>query len=147
MNNSQPDNYGNSRGKGEIKLDSVPVTLKQTHMPSDKENFEAELISNVFLLPKIDFFVEFLLVSYFDIVRKNVKDSVPKTIMHFLVNRSKEMIQNELVAALYREELFDDLLEESTLIAQRREETKKMMDYLKKAHEILNEVRDFQVNL
>jgi dynamin 1-like protein len=90
---------------------------------------------------------EFLLVSYFDIVRKNVKDSVPKTIMHFLVNRSKEMMQNELVAELYKEDLFDDLLEESSLIAQRRDETKKLMDILKKAHEILNEVRDFQVNL
>ena len=76
-----------------------------------------------------------------------MKDSVPKTIMHFLVNRSKEMIQNELVAALYKEDLFDELLEESTLIAQRRDETKKLMDILKKAHEILNEVRDFPVNL
>jgi len=46
-----------------------------------------------------------LLSSYFGIVRKNVQDSVPKTIMHFLVNCAKDNIQNELVSMLYREVL------------------------------------------
>jgi dynamin 1-like protein len=30
-----------------------------------------------------------LIVSYFDIVRKNLNDVVPKTIMSFMVNKSK----------------------------------------------------------
>ena len=66
--------------------------------------------------------------------------------MHFLVNKSKECIQNELVAALYKEDLFDELLQESPIIAQKRLSCKTMIDTLKKAHDILNEVRDFQVN-
>jgi hypothetical protein len=44
-----------------------------------------------------------LLASYFSIVRKNIQDSVPKTVMHFLVNCAKDNIQNELVSQLYRE--------------------------------------------
>jgi hypothetical protein len=34
-----------SRSKPEAKLEQVPVTLKPTHAPTDKENFETELIS------------------------------------------------------------------------------------------------------
>ncbi len=54
--------------------------------------------------------VESLLCSYFNVVRKNVKDLVPKSIIFFLVNSSKENIQNELVSALYKEELFEELV-------------------------------------
>jgi hypothetical protein len=51
---------------------------------TEKETFETQLIQN-------------LLMSYFGVVRKNVGDMVPKSIIHFLVNRSKITIQNELV--------------------------------------------------
>jgi len=115
------------------RLPQVPSTIKPINKPTNKENFETKLIKH-------------LLISYFDIVRKNVKDTVPKSIMHFLVNASKEHIQNDLVANLYKEELFDQLLEESNLIAQRRSQCQIMINTLRKAHEILNEVRDYQIN-
>jgi hypothetical protein len=65
--------------------------------------------------------------------------------MHFLVNTSKENIQNELVRCLYKEELFDELLEESPITAQRRKACKAMLDVLQRANEVLNEVRDFNM--
>lgn len=65
--------------------------------------------------------------------------------MQFLVNRSKNDIQNELVKSLYKEELFDELLEESPAIASRRKACKQMVDMLSRAQEILNEVRDFNI--
>jgi len=111
------------------KLPPVPASIRTTNAPSDRERFETELIQR-------------LLVSYFNIVRKNIQDSVPKSIMHFLVNQSKDNVQNELVAHLYKEELFDELLEESPAIAQRRRECKQRLDVLRKAQSILNEVRD-----
>jgi len=123
----------NSREAMQLQgLEHVPDRIKPSALPNDKETFETELI-------------KYLLTSYFDVVRKNVKDTVPKSIMHFLVNKSKEMMQNELVSSLYREDLFEELLQESSLVQQRREQCKSMMDILRKAHEILNEVREFQV--
>jgi hypothetical protein len=50
-------------------------------------------------------YAENLLISYFDVVRKNILDTVPKAIMYFMVNSSKENLQNELVRTLYREEV------------------------------------------
>jgi len=99
---------------------------------TEKERFETELIKS-------------LLQSYFNVVRKNVADMVPKSIIHFLVNSSKDLIQNELVGALYKEELFDELLEESPSISARRKSCANLIDILRKAHDIINEVRDFSV--
>ncbi|KAF2070342.1 hypothetical protein CYY_008345 [Polysphondylium violaceum] len=113
------------------KLAQVPSTIKTGDDLSSKEKFETELIRE-------------LLISYFNIVKKNVKDSVPKSIMHFLVNQSKEQIQNELVSQLYREELFDELLEESPQISSKRKSCKAMIDVLRKANDIINEIRDFR---
>lgn len=36
--------------------------------------------------------------SYFCIVRKNIQDSVPKTVMHCMVNWVKEHLQSEVRA-------------------------------------------------
>jgi dynamin 1-like protein len=85
------------------------------------------------------------LVSYFNIVRKNIQDLVPKAIMHFLVNQAKETIQNELVSHLYKEELFDTLLEEAPTVAARRAACKSMLDVLRRAQAILNEVRESSI--
>lgn len=61
------------------------------------------------------------------IVRKNIQDSVPKAIMHFLVNYIKDNLQSELVSQLYKKEEIDFLLEESEHIAQRRKEAQEMV--------------------
>ena len=43
-----------------------------------------------------------LLKSYYDIVRKNIQDAVPKAIMHFLVNQVKRELHNVFIRELYR---------------------------------------------
>ncbi|KAL2093605.1 hypothetical protein ACEWY4_010917 [Coilia grayii] len=71
--------------------------------------------------------IERLIKSYFLIVRKNIQDSVPKAVMHFLVNHVKDSLQSELVGQLYKSGLLDDLLTESEDMAQRRNEAADML--------------------
>ena len=70
---------------------------------------------------------EKLIRLYFNIVRKNIQDSVPKAIMHFLVNFTKDTLQSELVSQLYKAEEISKLLEESAQVAARRKEAQHML--------------------
>ncbi|KAH7975830.1 hypothetical protein HPB52_005636 [Rhipicephalus sanguineus] len=71
--------------------------------------------------------IERLIRSYFLIVRKNIQDSVPKAIMHFLVNYVKDNLQSELVTHLYKHDCFNQLLAESEHVAVRRREAAQMV--------------------
>jgi len=72
-------------------------------------------------------FTERLIRSYFYIVRKSIQDSVPKAVMHFLVNYVKDNLQSELVTHLYKSDQAEGLLVESEHIAVRRKETADML--------------------
>ncbi|XP_056596272.1 dynamin-1-like protein isoform X2 [Triplophysa dalaica] len=86
--------------------------------------------------------IERLIKSYFLIVRKNIQDSVPKAVMHFLVNHVKDSLQSELVGQLYKPLLLDDLLTESEDMAQRRNEAADMLKALQKASQVIAEIRE-----
>ncbi|XP_034259444.1 dynamin-1-like protein isoform X3 [Pantherophis guttatus] len=86
--------------------------------------------------------IERLIKSYFLIVRKNIQDSVPKAVMHFLVNHVKDSLQSELVGKLYKALLLDDLLTESEDMAQRRKEAADMLQALQRASQIIAEIRE-----
>ncbi|KAH3765574.1 dynamin GTPase [Pelomyxa schiedti] len=116
-----------------VHQDGLMFSMPNSLFPgevTEKDKFEAELI-------------KYLLRSYFDLVRKNIMDTVPKAIMHFLVNSTKESLQNELVRALYKPEKFSELLAESPQVAQKRQLCKAKLDTLQKAADIISEVRDF----
>lgn len=70
---------------------------------------------------------ERLIKSYFYIVRKSIQDSVPKAIMHFLVNFVKNNLQSELVTHLYKSEQVAELLNESEHISKRRKDAVDML--------------------
>uniref|UniRef100_A0A8B9PTK4 Dynamin-1-like protein n=1 Tax=Apteryx owenii TaxID=8824 RepID=A0A8B9PTK4_APTOW len=87
--------------------------------------------------------IERLIKSYFLIVRKNIQDSVPKAVMHFLVNHVKDTLQSELVGQLYKSLLLDDLLTESEDMAQRRKEAADMLKVLKNQDEPVRSLQRF----
>jgi dynamin 1-like protein len=89
--------------------------------------------------------IERLIKSYFYIVRKSIQDSVPKSVMHFLVNHVKDNLQSELVSSLYKQDQIANLLSESEHIGQRRKEAAEMLDALQKASQIISEVRETHV--
>ena len=86
--------------------------------------------------------IERLIKSYFLIIRKSIQDTVPKAIMHFLVNYVKDNLQSELVTHLYKHDQFDELLAESEHIAVRRREAAEMLKALQKASLIISEIRE-----
>ncbi|XP_060646518.1 dynamin-1-like protein [Drosophila sulfurigaster albostrigata] len=86
--------------------------------------------------------IERLIKSYFYIVRKSIQDSVPKAIMHFLVNYVKDNLQSELVTHLYKSEKAETLLNESDHIAVRRKEAADMLKALTRANHIISEIRE-----
>ncbi|XP_059469739.1 dynamin-1-like protein [Neocloeon triangulifer] len=86
--------------------------------------------------------IERLIKSYFYIVRKSIQDSVPKAVMHFLVNYVKDNLQSELVVHLYKSDHAEELLSESEHIARQRKEAADMLKALQKANLIISEIRE-----
>uniref|UniRef100_A0A8C9XE50 Dynamin-1-like protein n=1 Tax=Sander lucioperca TaxID=283035 RepID=A0A8C9XE50_SANLU len=108
-----PAGFGSpSKSQAINLLDSaMPVSRKL----SSKEQRDCEIIQR-------------LIKCYFLIVRKSIQDSVPKTVMHFLVNFVKEHLQSELVGQLYKQGLLQELLIESQDTAQQRTEVAQMLE-------------------
>ena len=117
-----------------VNSDGDPTFPKSSSSPNDihsRQSFDCELI-------------EKLITSYFLIVRKSIQDSVPKAVMHCLVNCVRDSIQSELVRELYKPDIVDELMEESPETMARRKEIVEMVKALQRAHEILSEIRDLQ---
>lgn len=98
--------FGESAGI-DAPLQRPPATLKVPSEVTDQEGVQVEV-------------TRVLVASYFDIVRKNLQDAVPKALMHFLVNGVAKGLQQHLIRTLYREELFCELMGEREDIAARR---------------------------
>jgi len=64
-------------------------------------------------------------------VRKSIQDSVPKAVMHFLVNYVKDNLQSELVVHLYKSDHAEEMLNESEHIARQRREAADMLKVIK----------------
>jgi len=89
--------------------------------------------------------IERLIKSYFYLTRKSIQDSVPKAVMHFMVNFVKDNLQSELVRSLYKADQIENLLSESEHIGQRRKESSEMLAALQKASQIISEIRETHV--
>ncbi|XP_030629102.1 dynamin-1-like protein isoform X3 [Chanos chanos] len=120
-----PAGFGSPAKAVNLLDTAVPVSRKL----SAREQRDCEVIQR-------------LIKCYFLIVRKSIQDSVPKTVMHFLVNYVKERLQSELVGQLYKQPLLQELLIESQDTAQQRTEVAQMLEALQKANNIISEIRE-----
>ncbi|XP_011497961.1 PREDICTED: dynamin-1-like protein [Ceratosolen solmsi marchali] len=105
------------------------VPMQASRKLSDREQRDCDVI-------------ERLIKTYFYIVRKSIQDSVPKAVMHFLVNFVKDNLQSELVTHLYKSDNAEALLNESEHIAVRRREAADMLQALTQAGHIISEIRE-----
>ncbi|KAL6515353.1 Dynamin-related protein 3A [Orobanche hederae] len=110
-----------------IYLMEPPSVLRPTETHTDQEVGEITI-------------TKLLLKSYYDIVRKNIEDSVPKAIMHFLVNHTKRELHNVFIQKLYRENLFEEILQEPDEISMKRKHTRETLRILQQAFRTLDEL-------
>lgn len=96
-----------------VILDQIPITMRANEsQESARVVMETRVIQN-------------LIFSYFNIVKKNISDLVPKTIMAFLVNESRKIAQSELVAQIYKSGDLESLLVEDPMVVETRNQCKK----------------------
>uniref|UniRef100_A0A667YWM6 Interferon-induced GTP-binding protein Mx n=1 Tax=Myripristis murdjan TaxID=586833 RepID=A0A667YWM6_9TELE len=81
-----------------------------------------------------------LVDSYMAIVNKTVRDLMPKTIMHLMINNTKDFINAELLAQLYSCGDQNSLMEESQEQAQHRDEMLRMYYALREALGIIGDI-------
>ncbi|KAH7575540.1 hypothetical protein JRO89_XS02G0138200 [Xanthoceras sorbifolium] len=110
-----------------IHLREPPTVLRPSESHSEQEAIEIAV-------------TKLLLRSYYDIVRKNIEDTVPKAIMHFLVNHTKRELHNVFIKKLYRENLFEEMLQEPEEVATKRKRTRETLRVLQQAFRTLDEL-------
>ncbi|KAH6813480.1 dynamin-related protein 3A [Perilla frutescens var. frutescens] len=115
------------QGVSMIHLREPPSVLRPSETHSDQEAIEIAV-------------TKLLLRSYYDIVRKNVEDSVPKAIMHFLVHHTKRELHNIFIKKLYRDNLFEEMLQEPDEVATKRKRTRETLRVLQQAFRTLDEL-------
>ncbi|OQV14233.1 Dynamin-1 [Hypsibius exemplaris] len=81
-----------------------------------------------------------LVDSYMKIITKTVKDLIPKTVMHLLMNETKDYIHADLMAQLYSTVDQHTLMEESQEESKRRDETLRMYHACSQALKIIGDV-------
>uniref|UniRef100_A0A8C7YIN6 Interferon-induced GTP-binding protein Mx n=1 Tax=Oryzias sinensis TaxID=183150 RepID=A0A8C7YIN6_9TELE len=81
-----------------------------------------------------------LVDSYMAIVNKCVRDLIPKTIMHLMINNVKDFINAELLAQLYSAGDQNTLMDESQEQSQRRDEVLRTHQALKEALSIIGDI-------
>ncbi|KIK03826.1 hypothetical protein K443DRAFT_676483 [Laccaria amethystina LaAM-08-1] len=113
-----------TKKKGAAVMEAPPPMIKPQSALNERETMETEVIKT-------------LIHSYFNIVKREMIDMVPKAISLTLVSHSKENLQRELLQELYKPEVLDELLKESEFVVSRRKEVLSMVQALNKAEEIV----------
>eukprot|EP00252_Welwitschia_mirabilis_P025369 TRINITY_DN7890_c0_g1_i2.p1 TRINITY_DN7890_c0_g1~~TRINITY_DN7890_c0_g1_i2.p1 ORF type:complete len:829 (+),score=169.72 TRINITY_DN7890_c0_g1_i2:397-2883(+) len=110
-----------------IQLKEPPASLRPSEVVTENEAVEIQV-------------TKLLLKSYYDIVRKNIQDLVPKTIMHFLVNHTKRELHGVFIRKLYRENIFEEILQEKGDIVDKRKRCSELLKVLQEASNTLDEM-------
>jgi vacuolar protein sorting-associated protein 1 len=150
LKQDDPSFFGSFFARGQKKkptgasvMEAPPAVIKPQTGLSERETMETEVISKCLdhlLLSHTYFYSELLIHSYFNIVKREMIDMVPKAISLTLVGHAKDDLQRELLQELYKPEVLDDLLKESEFVVNRRREVIGMVQALNKAEEYVSPV-------
>ncbi|KAF8911181.1 Dynamin central region-domain-containing protein [Gymnopilus junonius] len=95
--------------KGVAAMEAPPPSIRPQNALNERETMETEV-------------TKLLIHSYFNIIKREMIDMVPKAISLTLVSFSKENLQRELLQELYKPDVLDELLKESDFVVSRRKE-------------------------
>ena len=84
--------------------------------------------------------------SYFSIVLRNVKDSIPKAIGYFLVRKSQDSLQFELYNQVNQNQSLSSSLGEPKNITERRKALAGILGTLKNSLKVLQRDPDISAN-
>jgi hypothetical protein len=82
--------------------------------------------------------------KYFDLIRDQIKDLVPKAVVRFLVDESTRLLRPKMIETIFNSADVSDLLQEDQTITRKRVACVAIVGALRKAQQILNEVRIFK---
>jgi len=134
------------RKKSNLATSQQRRSSKPSSFNSNDSLYPSKNLSNATQREQLELLViKRFIRSYFGIVKKNIADLVPKSIMFMLVNKSKSRLQQDLALTLYKEDQFEQLLSESPEIARKRKAAKDLLSILRKALQIINEVNDYRI--
>ena len=110
------------------KRDAVPVRKTKAQVDQDSTR---TLVS--------------LCARYFELVRTQIVDLIPKAVVMMLVEGSSKQLRDVLLKKVVGSELADDMMREDPRISQQRTKCKEILAALKKAQQILQEVRQVSI--
>ncbi|RXN23955.1 dynamin-2 isoform X3 [Labeo rohita] len=128
------------------EVDSWRASLLRAGVYPEKAAVESEssgTSENFSMDPQLERKVETirnLVDSYMAIVNKCIRDLMPKSIMHLMINNVKDFINAELLAQLYSAGDQNALMDESQEQVQRREEVLRTHHALKEALAIIGDI-------
>nr|XP_021405250.1 dynamin-2 [Lonchura striata domestica] len=127
-------------------VDSWKASFLRAGVYPEKDQTESEegAQENTFSMdPQLERQVETirnLVDSYVGIINKSIRDLMPKTIMHLMINNTKDFIHSELLAFLYSSGDQSSLMEESAEQAQRRDEVLRTFHALREALAVIGDI-------
>ncbi|KAJ6451898.1 Dynamin central region-domain-containing protein [Mycena sanguinolenta] len=108
-------------------MEAPPPTLSSQAPLNSRDTMEIQVI-------------KLLITSYFNIVKREMIDTVPKAITLTLVVHAIKNMHQELLQELYKPDAINELLKESESVVHRRRELTAMVEALNKAEEIVASV-------
>ena len=104
--------------------------VKKTRKQEDQENTKT-LVS--------------LCARYFELVRLQIVDLVPKAVILMLVDGCNKQLRDVLLSKIYGSNIADDMMKEDPKITANRSKCQKILNALLQAQDILNDVRKFSI--
>ena len=83
--------------------------------------------------------------KYFDLIILQIIDLVPKAVVKFLIEKSTQLLRPAMIETIFNSSELISLLQEDPAITKKRIACQQMVDALKKAQNILNEVRTLKI--